>query len=185
VIHSFWVPALNGKKDVVPGRVQFLKLEADKPGTYLGQCAEYCGLSHADMRLRVIAQTPADYQAWVKSQQAQTTAQAALEKGVNNVTWQCASCHSFKAGQPGVVAPNLVHLADRTTFAGAIYLTNYDNLWRWIYDAPSRKPMGNLFQHMPNFSAINMSQAEAQRIACFLLTNTATKPNTPSECAGK
>ena len=67
VIHSFWVPAVNGKKDVVPGRKQFLKLEADKPGTYLGQCAEYCGLSHADMRLRVIAQTPTDYEAWVKS----------------------------------------------------------------------------------------------------------------------
>src|SRR4051812_8565397 len=125
VIHSFWVPALNGKKDVVPGRVQFLKLLADKPGTYLGQCAEYCGLSHADMRLRVIAQTPADYDAWVKSQQAQTTAQTALEKGVNNETWQCASCHSFQAGKPGAVAPNLVHLADRTTFAGAIYLNNY------------------------------------------------------------
>ena len=55
VIHSFWIPALNGKKDVVPGRQQFLKLEADKPGTFLGQCAEYCGLSHANMRMRVIA----------------------------------------------------------------------------------------------------------------------------------
>ena len=57
VNHSFWVPALNGKKDIVPGRKSFLKLEADKPGTYLGQCAEYCGMSHANMRLRVIADT--------------------------------------------------------------------------------------------------------------------------------
>ncbi|HEV7523808.1 MAG TPA: cytochrome c oxidase subunit II [Acidimicrobiia bacterium] len=186
VIHSFWVPALNGKKDVVPGRHQFLKLEADQPGMYMGQCAEYCGLSHADMRLRVFAQTPAEYQAWVQSQLAQKTAVAALERGVNNPAYQCASCHSFTAGTPGIVAPNLAHLADRTAFAGDKYLLNYDNLWKWVYDAPSRKPMGKLTQHMPNFSAQGMSQAEAQKIACFLLTNTATNPSpTPPECVGK
>jgi cytochrome c oxidase subunit 2 len=185
VIHSFWIPALNGKKDVVPGRKQFLKLEADKPGVYLGQCAEYCGLAHADMRMRVIAQTQPDYDAWVKSQQTIVTPESALELGVNNTTYQCASCHSFKVGTAGAVAPNLSHLADRTAFAGDKYLLNYDNLWRWIYDAPSRKPMGKLIQHMPNFSAVNMSQAEAQKIACFLLTKTATNPNPPSECAGK
>ncbi len=185
VLHSFWVPELNGKKDVVPGRKQFLKLEADKPGTYLGQCAEYCGLSHADMRLRVIAQTPADYEAWVKSQLATKTSEAALQTGVNNATYQCASCHSFKSGTAGAAAPNLAHLADRTAFAGDKYLLNYDNLWHWVYDAPGRKPMGKLVQHMPAFSQAGMSQAEAQKIACFLLTNTATNPNPPSECAGK
>ncbi len=187
VVHSFWVPELNGKKDVVPGRHQYLKIEADKPGVYQGQCAEYCGLSHADMRLRVIAETPADYQAWVQSQLAQKTSEAALETGVNNTTYQCASCHSFKSGTPGVVAPNLTHLADRTGFAGDKYLLNYDNLWRWVYDAPSRKPMGKLYQHMPNFSALGMTQAEAQKIACFLLTDTATNPSpTPlPECVGK
>jgi cytochrome c oxidase subunit 2 len=185
VIHSFWIPALNGKKDVVPGRTQFLKLEADKPGVFLGQCAEYCGLSHANMKMRVVAQTRPDYDAWVKSQQTITTPEGALELGVNNTTYQCASCHSFKVGTAGAVAPNLAHLADRTAFAGDMYLLNYDNLWRWIYDAPSRKPMGKLQQHMPNFSAVNMSQAEAQKIACFLLTKTATNPNPPSECAGK
>jgi cytochrome c oxidase subunit 2 len=185
VIHSFWVPALNGKKDVVPGRTQFLKLEADKVGTYLGQCAEYCGLSHADMRLRVFAQTKPDYDAWVKSQIAQKVAETALERGVDNTTWSCATCHSFKSKVPGAVAPNLTHLADRTTFAGAIYKMNYDNLWRWVYNAPSRKPMGNLQSHMPNFSAAGMSQQEAQKIACFLLTDTATNPNPPPECAGQ
>jgi cytochrome c oxidase subunit II len=185
VIHSFWVPELNGKKDVVPGRTQYLNLEADKVGTYQGQCAEYCGLAHADMRLRVIAQTPADYQAWVQTQLATKTPVAALEAGVDNVTWQCASCHSFESGKAGPVAPNLAHLADRMAFAGDKYLLNYENLWKWVYDAPGRKPMGKLFQHMPNFSAQSMSQAEAQKIACFLLTNTATNPNPPPECAGK
>jgi cytochrome c oxidase subunit II len=188
VIHSFWIPALNGKKDVVPGRSQFLKLEADTPGTYLGQCAEYCGLSHANMRMRVIAQSQVDYDAWVKSQQAQSVSVAALEKGVDSETWGCATCHSFKSDVPGAVAPNLTHLADRTTFAAGIYRTDYDNLWQWVHDAPSRKPMGNLEQHMPNFSAFPgnpMSVAEAQRIACFLLTNTATNPSPVPECVGK
>ena len=77
VIHSFWVPELNGKKDAVPGRNEFLKFEADEPGTYLGQCAEYCGLSHADMRLRVIAQTEDDYDAWVAQQKQPLDARAA------------------------------------------------------------------------------------------------------------
>ena len=69
VIHSFWVPKLAGKQDVVPGRVNKLTIQAEKPGTYLGQCAEYCNLSHANMRLRVIAQTPQDFEAWVAEQQ--------------------------------------------------------------------------------------------------------------------
>jgi cytochrome c oxidase subunit II len=132
-----------------------------------------------------VAQTLPDYDAWVKSQQRIVTGEGALELGVNNTTYQCASCHSFKVGTAGAVGPNLSHLADRTAFAGDKYLLNYDNLWRWIHDAPSRKPMGKLTQHMPNFSAVNMSQAEAQKIACFLLTKTATNPNQPSECAGK
>ena len=184
VDHSFWIPALNGKKDVIPGRKQYLNLEADTAGVYQGQCAEYCGLSHADMRMRVIAEPLDKYQAWVQSQLAQNTATAALEAGVQNSTYQCASCHSFASGKPGVVAPNLTHLADRTAFAGDKYLMNFDNLWKWVYDAPSRKPMGKLYQHMPNFSAQGMSQTDAKKIACFLLTNTATNPNPPSECAG-
>ena len=74
--------------------------------------------------MRVIAQTRPDYDAWVKSQQAIKTAEGALELGVNNTTYQCASCHSFKAGVPGAVGPNLAHLADRTAFAGDMYLLN-------------------------------------------------------------
>jgi len=108
-----------------------------------------------------------------------------LKAGVDNATWGCATCHSFKSAVAGAVAPNLTHLADRTAFAGDKYLLNFDNLWKWVYDAPGRKPMGNLYQHMPAFNQLSMSQAEAQKIACFLLTNTATNPNPPSECAGK
>jgi cytochrome c oxidase subunit 2 len=184
VIHSFWVPELNGKKDVVPGRKQFLKLKADAPGTFLGQCAEYCGLSHADMRLRVIAQTPADFQAWQQSQ-LNVKPEADLLKGVNNAQWSCSSCHSFAATKAGTIAPNLTKLADRDAFAGDIYKMNLDNLTRWIYDAPGRKPAGPLVKAgfwMPAFKDAGMTPADACAIAKFLLENTATNPQPPGDC---
>jgi cytochrome c oxidase subunit 2 len=187
VIHSFWVPELNGKKDVVPGRSQFLKIEAERPGTYLGQCAEYCGLSHADMRLRVIAESQADYDAWVKSQLATTASEAVLKKDVNNATYGCASCHSFAPGKAGSLGPNLAHLADRDKFAGDIFDMDYENLWQWIYDAPGRKPAGPLVKAglwMPSFSkTAGMTKDEAQKIACALLKDTATTPD-PNKLKG-
>jgi cytochrome c oxidase subunit 2 len=180
VIHSFWIPELNGKKDVVPGRTQYLTIEASRPGTFLGQCAEYCGLSHANMRMRAIAQTKQDYDAWVASQQTGKS-QAELLKGVQSDQWGCAGCHSFQPKVAGAVAPNLVHLADRDAFAGDIYRMNFSNLWQWVYDAPGRKPMGNLTQHMPAFldqpstkTGQTMTQDDAKQIACFLLTQTKT-----------
>jgi cytochrome c oxidase subunit 2 len=189
VLHSFWIPELNGKKDVVPGRTQFLKLLASKPGTYLGQCAEYCGLSHADMRMRVIAQTPADFEAWQRSQLIGKPAKDLLA-GVQNDQWNCGSCHSFKPKVAGVLGPNLVKLADRTAFAGDIYRMNYDNLWKWIYDAPKQKPAGPLATSpdpdnpnwMPAFKDKGMTEEDAKQIACFLLKNTATNPQPVPGC---
>jgi cytochrome c oxidase subunit II len=181
VIHSFWVPELNGKKDVVPGRTHFLKLQADAPGTYDGQCAEYCGLSHADMRLRVIAETPADFKAW-EQRQLSARAEDVLKNGVNDKQWSCSTCHSFVPMKPGAVGPNLTHVGDRQGFAGFKYEMTYDNLWQWVWNAPSRKPLGKLEQHMPAFVDKGMSQEEAKKIACFLLTETATTPKTYPEC---
>jgi cytochrome c oxidase subunit 2 len=125
------------------------------------------------MRLRVIAQTKADYDAWVASQLVGKP-KAELLKGVNSAQWGCASCHSFEPKVAGAVGPNLVHVADRQGFAGDMYKTNFENLWKWVYDAPARKPMGNLEQHMPSFKDAGMSQDEAKQIACFLLTQTKT-----------
>jgi cytochrome c oxidase subunit 2 len=187
VVHSFWVPSLNGKKDVVPGRTHFLKIKADQPGEYRGQCAEYCGLAHADMRLRVIAHPPAEFEAWKRSQ-LEAPAQDALLAGVQNAKWQCASCHSFEPTQPGAVGPNLANLADRKSFAADKYEMTYDNLWRWILDAPGRKPMGELDQRMPSFKnegnaeGVRMTEREARDIACFLLENTASNPSPVPEC---
>jgi len=137
VIHSWWIPRLNGKRDMVPGRVHTVRLEADRPGIYAGQCTEFCGLSHANMRMEVVALDPADFEAWKANQLAEYTAPeesslAALGEEV--FLAQCASCHQVNGlldaeGVPSIAAPetrvysgaapNLSHLMSRNTFAGA------------------------------------------------------------------
>ena len=183
VIHSFWIPELNGKKDVVPGRNQFLKLEADRPGTFLGQCAEYCGLSHANMRTRVVAQTMDEYQDWVRRQLQPLPPNVLAQFDEYNKQWHCLDCHSVDPKKSGAVAPNLTHLADRCMFAGDIFTTDQKNLENWVHNAPSMKPMGNLVQHMPNFEADGMTKDQASAIARFMLGNTGTGPVPPVECA--
>jgi len=146
VIHSFWVPRLNGKRDAVPNRTSPWKLQADHPGEYVGQCTEYCGLSHAQMRIKAIALTPSAFDAWAKNQQKKaqvydTDDQSLAAQGQRFFKGQlCSSCHLINgvddknflttAGEnPGMIkdpklqvsrhAPNLTHLMSRTTFAGA------------------------------------------------------------------
>jgi cytochrome c oxidase subunit II len=133
VIHSFWIPRLNGKRDTVPGRFHTWTLQADEPGKYTGWCTEFCGLSHARMRMSAIALSADDYQAWWDNQvkpaevpATGTEAAAGRELFMNN----CQRCHVVTDGdmarteQVGLVsgaAPNLTHFATRTTFAGGIY----------------------------------------------------------------
>ncbi len=138
VIHSFWIPRLNGKRDTVPGRWHTWSLEADDPGKFTGWCTEYCGLSHARMRMSVIALEPAEFDAWLAKQQEQAEvptdpdALAGREIFAN----QCVSCHIIDDGEfeypenfaetvPLVshVAPNLTHFASRSTYAGGIFGT--------------------------------------------------------------
>lgn len=161
VIHSFWVPELAGKQDIIPGRKQRLKIEADEAGTYLGQCAEYCGLSHANMRFRVIAQSREDFDAWIKDQQAgpavpftedtvvdgkETSEPAGKVQELVSKSWGsggygCVNCHTFSDSSLSTFGPNLTHLASRTTFASGSYELNRQNLVDWILDAPGLVPM--------------------------------------------
>jgi cytochrome c oxidase subunit 2 len=137
VIHSFWIPRLNGKRDVVPGRIQSWWLEADEPGEFLGQCTEFCGLSHANMRMRVVALSPPDFQRWVTNQElpAAPAPAGAAEAGQTVFAGQCARCHTInglkdangqllvsQADQQLVsgAAPNLTHLMSRTIFASGV-----------------------------------------------------------------
>ncbi len=198
VIHSFWVPELSGKKDVVPGQANTLTISADKPGTYLGQCAEYCGLSHANMRFRVIAKSPADFQEWLSEQQQgavnalYTTDSAGkqapagpTQKLIVN-TFACTNCHIFDDSSTAAYGPNLTHLASRTTFASGSYPLTRDNLINWVQNAPSMIPMSsqdcrlppapsNICVGMPSFTENtppgdqSMTQQQAEDIADFLL----------------
>jgi cytochrome c oxidase subunit 2 len=143
VIHSFWIPALNGKKDTVPGRVHTLRMQANQPGIYAGQCTEFCGLSHANMKMEAVALNPDDFQTWVANQlepyvSPEAGSQAAL--GEAAFTANCAYCHQVNGlsstAPDGTVtpvlanpdqfmvsgsAPNLSHLMTRNTFAGATW----------------------------------------------------------------
>jgi cytochrome c oxidase subunit 2 len=141
VIHSFWIPALNGKKDAVPGITSPLNLEADEPGIYRGQCTEFCGLSHANMRMLVRALPADQYEAWVENQQsdhAEEPASELAQAGKQQFQALCAQCHVIRGvngpndenpqSPPPLVAgvaPDLTHLMTRGTFAGSIY-----NLYR-------------------------------------------------------
>lgn len=145
VIHSFWVPRLGGTQDVVPGRENHLNIQADEPGTYLGQCKEFCGLGHADMRLRVIAQTPEDFEAWVAGQQQPVATGLAADAADGEqlfVDAGCNGCHALESGLDAAptVGPNLTHIAGRTTFAGAIFENNAANLADWLADPAAAKP---------------------------------------------
>jgi cytochrome c oxidase subunit 2 len=138
VIHSFWIPALNGKRDAVPNRFQPLWIEADHPGEYWGQCTEFCGLSHANMRMKVVALSASDFQKWITSQQAPAVdpTDELAKAGQTTFIAQCSRCHQVDGlldanGKPIVadadeqlisgVAPNLTHLMSRTTFAGSLF----------------------------------------------------------------
>lgn len=132
VIHSFWVPRLAGKQDAVPGRTNALRLQADKPGTYYGQCAEFCALSHANMKLRVIALEPAAYQQWLRDQDAPAKVPTSGDAAAGLALFQntdrlgndtCIQCHAIEGieGAAGTLGPNLTHFASRGSFAGSMF----------------------------------------------------------------
>ena len=146
VIHSFWAPKLNGKRDVVPGRTHNWKLRAEEPGVFSGQCAEFCGTSHAFMRLKVVAHDEASWDAWVEQMQAPVdvpTSGLAAE-GAELFGSRCASCHQVDGQWEDVLgdsppAPNLTKLFTRDCFAGCIYdLNDRNELEAWLRD-PQRK----------------------------------------------
>ncbi len=153
VIHSFWIPKLHGKVDMVPGEQNYIRIQADRPGFYQGECAEYCGAEHALMRLIVVAQTPEEYQRWLEEQRAPahepTNPEAVHGKGVF-LTAACPLCHTVRGTMAnGTVGPDLTHLGSRRTIAGGGYVNNLANLEAWTTHAQSLKPGAQ----MPNLTA--------------------------------
>ncbi|MCU1463319.1 MAG: cytochrome c oxidase, subunit [Acidimicrobiales bacterium] len=167
VIHSFWVPRLNGKTDMIPGRVNHMKLKADTPGVYLGQCTEFCGLSHANMRLKAIAETPAEFDAWVQTMKKPAATPVDGDPafaGYQLFTSRgCAGCHTVDGYTEGLVGPNLTHVYSRTSFAGALFDMSPANLSKWLRNPPGEKPGSR----MPN---LNLTPDEISKLVAYLET---------------
>lgn len=147
VIHSFWAPRLNGKRDVVPGRVHHWSLEADEPGVFSGQCAEFCGTSHANMRLKVVAHSAESWEQWVADMEGPVRAPTSGLAAEGRQLFQdkgCSGCHNVtgqfeEVSAENPPAPDLTKLFTRDCFAGCIYdLTDRNELEAWLRD-PQRK----------------------------------------------
>ena len=142
VIHSFWVPQLAGKTDLIPNRINYTWIDPRQPGVYVGNCAEYCGTQHANMLLRVIAQEQADFDSWMAQQQkpANDDPQASAAKATFR-SLACVNCHMVR-GTPaiGKFGPDLSHLMSRQTLAAGVLVNNAQNLRAWVNDPQESKP---------------------------------------------
>lgn len=157
VIHSFWIPSLAGKVDMIPGRTNRLRLGAQREGMFRGQCAEYCGGPHAHMALYVIAETPERFAAWLEAQRRP----AASGNSLFNA--RCAVCHTVR-GTPaaGTRGPDLTHVGTRASIGAGLLPNNAGTLAGWIASSQHLKP-GNL---MPSFE--DLSATELRALAGYL-----------------
>ncbi len=142
VCHSFWVPRLAGKTDLIPGRVNAMWFQAEEKGLFLGQCAEYCGTQHAYMLLRVVVESPDDFTRWTEGQRAPAVEAAGAAEGkAVFLSQSCVNCHRIR-GTPanGTYAPDLTHLMSRDTLAAGMVPNTAEQLRRWIDDPQPVKP---------------------------------------------
>jgi cytochrome c oxidase subunit 2 len=159
VIHSFWIPALAGKTDTIPGRANLTWMQADRPGTYRGQCTEYCGLQHAHMAAFVIADPPDVFEAWRRAQ-----LQPATADGSGLFVERCGACHTVRGTDAGGVSgPDLTHLMSRATLAAGTVPNTISGLEGWIANPQALKPGAR----MP---ATDLSGAELGQLTAYLET---------------
>jgi cytochrome c oxidase subunit II len=165
VIHSFWVPSLAGKKDLIPGKINTVWLQADKPGVYRGQCAEYCGLQHARMALWIVAEPQEQFNAWRQNQtQTSVTPASDSQKRGQQVflTSTCVMCHAINGTPAGSnIGPNLTHVASRNMIAAATLVNTREHLAQWIKDSQQYKPGNKMPQN-------NLSDADLQSLVDYL-----------------
>lgn len=164
VIHSFWVPALHGKVDMIPGHENYIRIEASHPGNYVGQCGEFCGVQHAHMRILVVAQSPDEYAAWEQQQLKPaadpTTPDAQAGKEIFE-SGACSMCHTVRGTLAGGhVAPDLTHIASRQLIAANSFPNNTAYLEAWITHAQSLKP-GAQMPDLTQFSGVQLRQLVA------------------------
>ena len=165
VIHSFAVPNLAAKLDMIPGRVNRLRLHAHAPGTFRGQCTEYCGGPHAKMAFYVIAETPADFESWRARQRAPAASSddAVLLRGRTLFMAHCIACHTIRGtAAQGALGPDLTHVGGRISIAAGILPNNRGTLASWISASQALKP-GNLMPSMNLFAGDDL-----QALAAYL-----------------
>lgn len=162
VIHSFWVPKLGGKMDMVPGRTNRLRLQADKAGVYGGQCAEYCGGAHALMGFVVVAHEATDWQRWLDARTATSPAATLSAEALRGRTLfgevGCAACHRVGGtGAQGISGPDLTHVGSRLSLGAGILPNTRATLIGWIGDSQSIKPNNR----MPSYRSLNAAELNA------------------------
>lgn len=165
VCHSFWIPRLAGKTDLIPGRTNEMWFETREPALYLGQCAEYCGTQHANMLLRVVAEPPEDFERWLANEEKPARRDPAGSEGkAIFLSQSCVNCHRVR-GTPaaGTYAPDLTHLMSRKTLASGIVPNTEKELDRWVAD-PQAVKAGCL---MPAFK---LGERERKLVVDYLLT---------------
>jgi cytochrome c oxidase subunit 2 len=165
VIHDFWVPELGRKMDVIPGVENRTWFSADTPGTYYGRCAEYCGAEHAWMRIRVVAQTPADYARWMREQETVPAAPTTGEAAQGAAYFQqlsCASCHTIAGTAAHArIGPDLTHVASRDTIAAGRLDNTPANLAQWLLEPDVIKPRSK----MPN---LHLTREQQSALVAYL-----------------
>ncbi len=166
VIHSFWIPTLAGKTQMIPGLVNQQWIEADKPGIYSGQCAEFCGVQHAHMALEIVAQNMPDFKAWESHQLTMAQPSSGKEAAAGQKVFMnnCAACHTIRGtAADGVYAPDLTHLQSRRLIAAGLMTNTPEHLANWIAHVQELKPDSL----MPD---IALSPAEQAALAAYLST---------------
>lgn len=158
VIHSFWIPVLGGKMDMIPGRTNRLLLRPNKPGTYRGVCAEYCGTSHAFMGFPVVVQTQSEFDDWLKletTDAVQPISPAAANGERLFMNTGCRACHTIRGTEArGEIGPDLTHFGGRKTIGAGILANTSVNLERWLRDTGKLKPA----VRMPEFSMLHSNE---------------------------
>lgn len=174
VIHSFWVPKIGGKRDVLPvpnnadgdldlehQRANQLWLQGDKIGEFFGQCAELCGISHANMRFRVMVDSPSDFSQWVNDQKATASLPDTGNAAYTPLTTLCIACHTIKGTiLAGTAGPDLTHYGSRTTLGSSMADNNAENLKEWLRDPEGFKP-GNKMALLIKENTLNTEQIDA------------------------
>lgn len=144
VIHSFWVPRIGGKRDVIPGRETRIWFTADSSGTYLGQCAEFCGIAHALMKMRLVVEPEAAFDDWVERNRSDAVvAGASPEIGGGRTFFEsgCAACHTVRGtAAAGTTGPDLTHIASRQTIAAGVLENTPEEMARWLRNPQAVKP---------------------------------------------